>query len=392
MLDGIRALSVLIVAWYHIWQQSWLSPIVRAPWLRFLGRTQISLDIVPRTGFLFVDMMLLLSGFCLFLPHARSVFFGEPPPAPLTFYKKRAIRILPSYYLCVLALFFFYALPQRLYASNTEMWRDLAAMCTFTQTYFPQVLLGTKLNGVLWTVAVEMRFYLLFPLLAAAFRRQPILTYLGMAAVSSFYIHGVLLPNPDLIRTGVNQFPGFLGVFANGMLGAYAYVAMAKHIPRSRALTVTATLVFALSILLVRRLLYFVASGEVQANQLLYRFVLSLAFLLLVLSAAFSARAVRFLLGNRVMVFFAGISYNLYIWHQWLCVRLKFGRIPYWAGETLPNVAGDRAWQTQYTALSFLLAIAVAILLTYCFERPVAKRLAGIKLRKRKDKDHALPT
>lgn len=24
--DGVRALAILIVAWYHIWQQSWLYP------------------------------------------------------------------------------------------------------------------------------------------------------------------------------------------------------------------------------------------------------------------------------------------------------------------------------------------------------------------------------
>ena len=24
--DGVRALAICIVAWYHIWQQSWLDP------------------------------------------------------------------------------------------------------------------------------------------------------------------------------------------------------------------------------------------------------------------------------------------------------------------------------------------------------------------------------
>ncbi len=27
VLDGIRAIAILIIAWYHIWQQSWLMPI-----------------------------------------------------------------------------------------------------------------------------------------------------------------------------------------------------------------------------------------------------------------------------------------------------------------------------------------------------------------------------
>ena len=35
----------------------------------------------------------------------------------------------------------------------------------------------TSLNAALWTVAVEMQFYLLFPLLARAFGKRPALTF-----------------------------------------------------------------------------------------------------------------------------------------------------------------------------------------------------------------------
>ena len=27
-LDGLRALMIFLVSWYHIWQQSWLTPYV----------------------------------------------------------------------------------------------------------------------------------------------------------------------------------------------------------------------------------------------------------------------------------------------------------------------------------------------------------------------------
>ena len=28
-LDGLRVLMIAIVSWYHIWQQSWLTPLIR---------------------------------------------------------------------------------------------------------------------------------------------------------------------------------------------------------------------------------------------------------------------------------------------------------------------------------------------------------------------------
>ena len=66
-LDGLRALAVGIVAWYHIWQQSWLPPFIRGPVAALFGREIISLDAIPRTGYLFVDFMLLLSAFLIII-------------------------------------------------------------------------------------------------------------------------------------------------------------------------------------------------------------------------------------------------------------------------------------------------------------------------------------
>ncbi|MBQ1257538.1 MAG: hypothetical protein IIX93_09725, partial [Clostridia bacterium] len=56
LADGFRALAMLGVMWFHIWQQSWLSP-------RFVlwGRTFDFTHIV-RSGYLLVDVFLLLSG------------------------------------------------------------------------------------------------------------------------------------------------------------------------------------------------------------------------------------------------------------------------------------------------------------------------------------------
>ena len=61
-LYGFRVLMTLLVANFHIWQQSWLPQTVT-----LLG-SRISFDYITRTGYIFVDGLILLSGFLLFFP------------------------------------------------------------------------------------------------------------------------------------------------------------------------------------------------------------------------------------------------------------------------------------------------------------------------------------
>lgn len=100
VLDGIRAIAIGMVVWFHFWQQTWLTPYLRIPteYTKYIGITEINLAGWVRYGFIFVDMMILLSAFCNFYPYARSIVLGEDWPDTKTFYRKRAARILPSYY------------------------------------------------------------------------------------------------------------------------------------------------------------------------------------------------------------------------------------------------------------------------------------------------------
>lgn len=376
VLDGIRALSILLVLWFHVWQQSWLAPLVRLPFSERI----ISLDCVPRAGFLFVDMLLLLSAFCLFLPHARAMVLGEPVPSVGVFYRKRLARIVPSYWFAVLVIFLCFSLPSGVYAGDEKgMWTDILSTMTFTQTFFPKILLGTRINGALWTAAVEMQFYLLFPFLAYCFRRKTTLTYVVMVSVSMAYLFFVALPDTEKLRYLLNQLPGFFGVFANGMLAAYVYVLLCKTTTRKLWLSIPATLVsLGCIVLIVRMLKSAPAVSPVQVWQASHRYYQSIVFALFVLSSALSLGAFRFLLSNRVMVFLASVSYNLYIWHQWLAVRLKEWHIPYWEGEQPPNLTGDAVWQRKYTWIVIGVSLAVAALVTLLVEKPLAKQINRI--------------
>lgn len=377
VLDGARALAVFGVLWFHFWQQNWIMPYLKLPFLAKIGLPAvISLDFLPRSGFLFVDWLLFLSAFCLFLPYARAALDGAALPGARLFYRKRVARIVPSYYAAVLLILFFVAIPSGVYRSVWECLRDLLPTLTFIQTLFPEILIGTKLNGVLWTAAIEMQFYLLFPLLALAFAKKPVWTYLCMLTVSIAYLRGFALENPESIRTTVNQLPAFFGVFANGMAFAYLFVWLARRVKRNVELSLLALAGLILGgWLLVGMLKAAPAANPVQIWQADKRFALSLVFALITVSTALTFSGVRWLFSNALMRFLAAISYNVYIWHQWIAVKLKEWRIPSWVGETPPNMTGDAVWQWRYTALILLATFYVAIVATYCLERPIGEWL-----------------
>ena len=121
-LDGYRVVMVFLVSWFHIWQQSWLTP--------HIGRT--SLDFLVRAGYMPVDATILLSGFLLFLPYVEARRDGRPEPAAGDFYLRRVARTWPSLALVTLLMLFFFAIPQNYYRDAGTMAGDIAAHLTYT--------------------------------------------------------------------------------------------------------------------------------------------------------------------------------------------------------------------------------------------------------------------
>lgn len=368
-LDGIRALAVLIVVWFHIWQQNWLMPSVGG----------VSLDWIPRYGYLMVDMMILLSGFCLFLPYAQKMVYGGEVQTTSEFYVKRAARILPSYYTAI-AVALVFALAMGAYSSDTHMVKDLLSHIFLVHNFVPEGYVATQLNGVLWTVAVEVQFYLFFPLYAKAFQKKPIGTYLGMTAIGLISVFAIC-QNYEGLNQGmyVNHVLTFACVYANGMLAAWIYMMITK---KSKRTVWSGTVGAVAACFCVGGYYLFVKNVAAKADsniwQLEYRYLLSFLFAGFVLAVIFSAGWFRRIFDNRIMHFLAAISYNLYIWHQFIAVKCKDFHIPYWEGETAPNILGDKAWQWKYTILCIVATFVAATAATYLLERPLAKKILAL--------------
>lgn len=369
-LDGLRVLLVFIVSWYHIWQQSWLTPYVGG----------VSLDFLVRSGYMPVDGTILLSGFLLFLPYARTLLMGEPLPDCREFYRRRVMRIVPSFYAVTLLMLFLVALPYGLYSSPQKMVKDVFTHLTFTFTFSPDTYIATPIGVASWTLAIEMQAYLLFPFLARGAIRRPAVTLPAMAG-TAWVFRGYCLWALKDYNMVVNQLPSFLDVYALGMAAALVYVRLTQLWPKVRrpllwrmlATALTAACVWGLVVLLKAQ----ASSGgyaAIQRGQMIRRPLLALLLSGMAVALPFTLQPLRLLMGNRVMTFLAGVSMNYYLIHQNLAVHLKRLHIPFSAAEN-PHMASDRPWQYRYTALCFGLSLLLAVLLTYLVEKPCARLL-----------------
>lgn len=373
MADGVRVLSIGIIMWFHIWQQSWLEPSIT------IAGKFIDLQPMVRTGYILVDIMLMLSGYLLMVPVARGSEIK-----PLEFYKKRLIRILPCYLLSVFVMLFCFAIPGDEYYTSSAMWKDIITHLTFTHTFFVDTYVYTHLNVVLWTLAIEMQFYLIFPFLCRAFKKKPVLCYLVMTGIAfgfRFWAAKTTV-NIDLL---LNQLPAMLDVYANGMMAALITVELEKHdFGKYSKVFFTSILIFAFVLmwrLFEKQYAMSFPMDERKLGQLVNRYELSVLGAMILISGENSFLYIRKLFGNRVTRFLSNISFNCYIWHQVLAVKLKAWHFPPYISEN-PNSAGEMPWQWTYTIACFGISILLSIAITYLFDAPVTKKLTKICVRR----------
>lgn len=222
-LDGLRALAVLLVIAVHT------AATTRLPW-GVLG----ALDPVVYSGQLGVDLFFALSGFLIttlvLREEAAEVAAGRPPRFSLRdFYIRRALRILPPFYL-VMALLIAVAGPAWL--STVRAPREIAAeapgallsILTFWWNYYGTYVHPIEVGQgfvVTWSLCVEEHFYLLWPatlLLVKKPRARVFVALLVCVGVLVLRQAAVLVGTPKEALTAPTHFR--LDAIMWGSLGA----------------------------------------------------------------------------------------------------------------------------------------------------------------------------
>lgn len=366
-LDGLRGFAILLVVIFHFWQISWLNHSVHVSFIDF------DLNFIARSGFVGVELFFFLSGFCLFLPHAHFVSVGKPLASLSSFTYKRLIKILPSYFLCIFLV---------IWINEVEF----QSLYVFLKVLVAHIFFSTNIltefnvvNGVFWSLAVEVQFYVIFPFLAVFFRRNPYVLFLLICTVAVSFRYYFLINDAKKLSYMMQQMPASLDLFACGMLGAYFFVKFKPYVEQNPHLKYFLSLISIISVVLFFELLRWYVDalsygGGASEWLVFHRLSLGLIFLCMTCSGVFAIRFWVNIVANRFFVFLGFISYNLYIWHQLIALYLYKNKI------VMPSVESPRddfVWQLTFTVVISLVSILFTSLITFYFERPLMRN--GIK-------------
>lgn len=363
-VDGLRGLAVALVVLFHVWQASWLdyTKLLHSP---------VDLSFLPAMGFFGVDLFFFLSAFCLTLPYARHYLCEGDAPTLRHYFGRRAAKILPSYWFALLLLLLL-RVDSGIPADRLLF--HVAAHLLFVHNLFFDTT--NSIGGVMWSLATEVQFYFLLPLLLPVFRRAPLPTVAALVVVALAWRAGsfqrnALHPDDVSLVWSDTQLLARLDTFAAGMGAAYLFAAAQGRAWVARAAPAFAALAVAgLAALLGLMQFGYVASRfdmSLTAAYMSLRLPLAVALLALTLGSCLAPPLFARLVANPALVFLSGVSYNLYLWHQVIARALLDRHLPPFRTA---DPHDDFRWQIAYTALAWGASIAVAAVLTRLVETP----------------------
>jgi peptidoglycan/LPS O-acetylase OafA/YrhL len=344
-LDGVRGLAALSVLVYHVWLYTQAHPDAtgRDSWEDYVLH-ELRLGLVA---------FFVLSGFLLYGPWLRAALGESPVPRLGSYLVRRAARVMPAYYLAlagsVALLWNLDAVPGVRIPHAT----DLPLFAIFAENLFDRPLMA--LDPPMWTLSVEVSFYLLLPLVgwialrAAGGRvRQAAvpLALLGLGVGWNAVIAGRGWPLPV-----TKVLPAMLPYFAAGMLAAL--LAHGRTISRRAGWGIGLAAVAAIGLDA-----WWHSMPQIESAQLVLRDLpAGVGFAALIAVAAHGVRSGR-LVGARPVAALGTVSYGVYLWHVPLILWAKgHGWLP------------GSAWVASCEALAATLVVATASWLLV--EKPV---------------------
>lgn len=197
-VEGMRACAAMGVVLTHVAFQTGTSGGV-------VGRLLHRFDLA-------VAVFFALSGFLLWRGHAAAARGLRHRPRTGHYLRSRLVRILPGYLVAVVVILTL--LPEANHASRTVWLANL----TLTQVYVPLTLTAGLTQ--MWSLSVEVSFYLALPILAALAYRLPVrarVPVIAAVAVASFG-WGLLPIHTHEYVNFLNWPPAYASWFAAGML------------------------------------------------------------------------------------------------------------------------------------------------------------------------------
>lgn len=317
-----------------------------------------------------VSFFFVLSGFVLAYSYDGRINGGR---GVASFIGQRLVRLWPVHGVCLLLL------ALALGVSDVN-WAQAYLVLTLQQAWLPAYGSAFALNGVAWSISVELFFYLLFPFLIVLPVRKLLIVFLvvlgGIVGSIVFLSNygGPVFPNPVGDPLWFRSFEvtpsSFLLFFPPIRLGEFIAGILTYHV--YRRVRVPVGMVTLVQIATIAATIGYMTqhASLVSAVQELFSDAASQAyrqfgafplFAVIVFVFAHQSGPVSAVFSNRWLVFLGEISFAFYMVHQ-IVIR--------YVGST--SLSGSEA-----AFMAFALSLAAATILHFGVERPAMKWVKG---------------
>lgn len=344
-LDGIRGLAALSILVLHCWLYTTTTA----------QKSDSVLDGALHQLRLGVPLFFCMSGFLLYGPWVRAVLAAGPVPQLGTYVRSRARRVLPAYLVCLagsLTLLTQLHDVRGVDVPTPDLWWLFAL---FANNLHPDAT--GALNPPMWTLAVEVQFYVLLPGLGLAALALKASGRAGLFALAFGLIAaGIAFSAWALTQPSSVVIADSLPVAAPAF-GCGAMAAVASHGRRLAPTSAMVLLIAGAGLVVSDGLWHELGAG--QAGRLWRDLPASAGFAMIVLAVVHGRAA---WLGSRAFVALGAMSFGVYLWHMPVMFAARAAGV-FPEGEPLRAVA-------VVTALTLPVAWASWV----CLERPILQR------------------
>ncbi len=327
-LEGYRGLVGLTIVVFHVFQYVQQSGTALNPVLGALARFET------------VDVLFVMSAYLLTLSYARAALDRSPPQPAGRFLFRRAVRILPLYWIGVTVV---WAIRNPALPGD---WVDLLEHLTFMQVFDRSRIFYTV--GPTWSMSLEVIFYAVLVLLGPlAVRRCAridsrrrrvtlLLAGTGLLAVVPWVWNSVAFL---VLHVPFDNWPVYFGpqarfgAFAAGMTLAVV-VAARDGRPLFHGVWPSVLRVAGLGIVVAGSLL----SRPDSWGQVVFHDFAAVGWLLLLSSTVLGERGQAWsrFLSWRALTWLGLISYSTYMWHEPVMLLLEHAGLIGRSGASLP--------------------------------------------------------